>query len=320
MTAYREAIEKVKNAVAEADTVTPQSVYIVENGFVKASDSRMTAGTPWPNADHKFVVSAEPFERALRLMSNPILEIKENAIVVKEGRRRVTIPVILGDAVMHFEPEGDPEELPPGFIDAIKSLAPFMSDNKLQSWACGVIFTGALAIATNNVIVAACDLEESIGQDDFVVPDWAVVFLNKAKLDATEFAVTRHAITFWFEDGSWLRTAKLSQLAPEVLYRVLDNWGKPEFEIDDAWKSAYDFAVSFADDLVTITATDIVGGKLDKADARADAVSPVEGEALFNPKYLSKVLSTATHFDPGAWPAPAPFYGRGLRGFIIGRK
>lgn len=316
------SFKKVKQAVVSADAGALSHV-LVKDGRIYATDSRMTCSAPTDVAD-TFMVPGRELEKALTILGEKHrLKVEETKIIVSEGTRRVTINTIPPSEAWVAKLEGEFTEVPKGFRSALRVAAPFMSDDKTKVWACAVRIKNDRLYATNNVSLVAVECEGWAQGVDATLPDWVVNYILEREDAVTEIAVGDTFVCFKFADGSWLRSTRLSQempdMVPEKLAEFFAALGHPEFALTDDWRRAYATVVQLSDESVTIAPGHISAGK-GQAQVVAEVDSPVEEDTVWHPKFLGKVISASTHFDPRHYPKPATFVGTGITGVIAGRQ
>lgn len=316
------SFKKVKGACVNGHLGALSHV-LVKDGWMLATDSRMTAGAPC-SVEETFMVPGAELEKALTILGEQHkLKVDEGKIIVSEGSRRVTITTLdpsVGSSIV--QAEGAFAPVPKHFRSKLQTAASFMSEDKTKVWACSVRIRGEHLFATNNVSLIRIDCEGWDAALDVTLPDWIVEYVLGRDESVTEVAVEPTFVCFKFADGSWVRSTRLSQempdMVPDKLQEFLDMLGDPDFAISDEWRRAWGTVTQLSDESVTIAPDRLQAGK-GQALVVAEVPSPVEDDTIWHPKFLGKVISVATHFDPRHYPKPAAFKGTGLTGVIAGK-
>lgn len=319
----KEALEKVKSAVSQKDVVAHLTHYLIAGGQIVASDGRMTAGAPFPD-QRTFLVPAEDFEKVvMRLGKDPVITLEENAIVVKAGRYRATVRT-LDPAQYHYQlPEGECLAVPGGFLDRLRAVRPFVSDNATQPWSLCVHCTHERLAAANNICAAISKDSGLPPGTNALLPIWAVDYVLSRKEGLTGLHISANSMAFRWADGSWMRTQLVAAEFPTQLDKMLGETPEPDWEIPADWREAYARVADLTDDAVRLHGDRIVGGRADRTTVEGEAFTPVhkeDGHTTWNPKFLTPVIEAATHWKPDAYPRPAPFRGRLIFGLIMGRS
>jgi hypothetical protein len=216
-------VSELQKAMEFLDLInTPYCV--IENGTGVAFDSIVAAG----------VVIQEDINAApvTSLMALAIAQAGlEFQIVHFEGypakKLQVTAP-----AFQAFIDCENPERIPRAIPDA--PLGP-INDNV----ATGLRIVGSLANAKGETVAESCvQLNNSsvVGTDNSValeywhgcnmpdgllVPKQAIAVVAKVKKRMTQFGFSKNTLTFWYEDGSWIRTNLYTEKYPDI--RTLIN-------------------------------------------------------------------------------------------------
>lgn len=317
------SFKKVKGACVNGHLGALSHV-LVNRGQMLASDSRMTACAPCSVAE-TFMVPGQELEKALTILGEQHkLKTDDTKIVVSEGSRRVTISTLdPATSATHFAMlEGDFTPVPKHFRAKLEVASRFMSDDKTKVWACSTRILGDHLFATNNVSLIRVDCKGWERSVDVSLPDWLVEYVLSREDPVTEIAVEQNFVAFMFADGSWVRSTRLSQempdMVPEKLAELYEALGEPTFALSDEWRRAWGTVTQLADESVTIAPGHLLAGK-GQAQVVAEVESPVQEDTVWHPKYLGKVISAATHFDPRYYPKPATFKGNEVLGVIAGK-
>lgn len=320
MPTFLDAYSKVKAAVASSET-TFLSHICVKAGMMFATDSRMTAAAE-VDFDGTFMAPAQEFYRAMTILGEDNIKVKikdDHKIVISKSRRRVTIETLDPEGFAYQLPKGDPLRVPKGFVEALKAVAPFMSDDRTKAWANAVRIKNNTVYATNNITVVCSEFAGWGSDVDITVPDWVINYILSRDVELEFMSYTDSSVSFNWKDNSWLSSARLSQEMSDVVLTLIDKIEDAEFALTEEWKEAFNMVTQMSDDVLFVTPSMIKAGK-GHAKIEAEVLSVVEEDTAWHPKFLELVVKQATHFDPGGWPGACSWKGANSRGLIIGRK
>jgi hypothetical protein len=313
----KESIDKVRRALSRQGIVDRLTYYLVKDGFVCASDGRMTAGAPFPS-NLTFLVPGGEFEKVVdHLQGNTTeLTLLDGKLLLKSGRLRATIETLPLDQAFYPHPEGAWLPPPDGLVEALRRVRPFVSDNATRPWAlCVSLRTGAIMATTNVALVeVACP---ALLCDELLLPCWAVDFIlfHPAKLTGVIFQ--QNNACFQWDDKSWMVSQLGEGKFPEVCSGMLDNGEDPTWEIPQEWRDALIGISKLCSGEILCGAVSMVG-KTEKSVVEYEVTSPAEA-SKWEQRYLTTVVQAATHLALTSWPKPARFKGTGIRGVIAGR-
>jgi predicted NUDIX family NTP pyrophosphohydrolase len=356
----REIIKWVSEALAAKDIGPAMTHYSVAGGLIRASNGKITAAHPWPD-DAEFLVSGMEFEKVLARMEgdeptvtvNEATEKTKGSVTIRSGRFHATIDTLPVDSWLY--PGVDDASwlsIPKGFVDVLRSLRAFISDNPAQAWAGCVALEDGNCYATNNIAVAGCAC--AVGGVQALLPAYAVDFLLRRVEGLESWAWSENYVAFKWSTGAWVRSqlviGKFPERAASLVREAYD--AQPTQEITDEFRAAFADVAGLAEDTIHI-----YGDRMESKFKRSVVVAPCECEVpldkeievpildkngkpvldeMYEPKtkrkvvpvdcsiwgaaFLAPVISQATHWQPSLWPKPAPFRGENVAGFIVGRK
>lgn len=313
-----DAIKKVRGAVSSKDIIPELTYYLVKNGYVHASNGHITAACPCPD-DREYVVPAAMFEKFLQAAQQPKITIKEDGSVQVSSKSFRAKIAPLDSSTLHYgAPEGDPIVLGSDFYEGLRRLRPFVSDNATQVWATSIYVCNDHLYATNNVVLARTTISDTGFSG--LLPLFAVDFiLSRGEAPDTLLGVDHQNVSFKWPDGSWLRTQLLQGQFPDAAMGMLDSLSPASVPVTPEWFALYNQVAQFCEGQVCIGAERIYNEQ-GQYLIESDAATPVDQETKWNPKFLTDVLTAATHWEPNLWPKPAAFSGENLQGIIVGRN
>jgi len=319
----REALKWIKGAISSRDLVADKTFYKLTESEIRATNGRLTAGYPCETGCD-FLVPGEEFERVLdRLGEDITLKPFENGIRLRSGYFSGTIKTLplenwsypgIDDAVW--------QPLPLGFVEALQVLRPFISDNAMQAWATCVALEKGWAYATNNIALAGTPLP---GADMMaLLPVWAVDFVLSRATGLKCWAWSENYVAFQWENGAWMRSVlvvgqfpeRAAALVRDALVQRTSTIITPEF------RKAFVEVAALAEDTIMLYADRIVSKfKAAEIVANIDCTVPPEAEcSIWGAEFLVPAIKAADSWWPDLWPKPAPFIGKVVCGYVVGRR
>lgn len=324
----RESIAKVKAAVAKKDIVPWMTCYCIHDGFIHATNGNIVAAAPFPD-ERTYLVPALPFEKSLERMPGDDIkiDISNEGLKISSGRYRAKLTTFNREQVISQKPEGDKIIVPEGFIDKLKAVRAFMSDNATQPFALCVLLDGEHMVATNNVaVVAAFDI--GLPEMYSMLPVHAVDFVLGRDGAPTHIQYNENSMSFMWGDGSWMRSGLFDMKFPQIAKTLIYDAPQPTWVITKDWRDVYkDVSSLVASTLqneqaqIKFYADKIVGGH-GQGEFSVDIETPIpatKDHSRWNPKFLTPVIESAEMFAPELWPQ-APFTGPLVAGVIMGMR
>jgi len=240
-------------------------------------------------------------------------------LCVSSGGFRTLVECVKPEEHKALPPAGDFVELPGNMLNAIKTLEPFIGFDASRPWACGILFRGRSAYATNNIIAT----EYWLGHEFPItvnIPVQAVRELMRIGEEPLGLQVNEDRLTFYYSGHRWLMT-KLSALTwPDITAALDHNASDQMIPPPEGLFEALDIIAPFTDDMgrVTFDGSRITTG--DSADATAVEFEGCPASGSYNCDQLLALKSVAHRVDFAAYPRPVPFVGHNLRGVVLGLR
>ncbi|WLJ71205.1 hypothetical protein [Sphingomonas phage Birtae] len=251
-----------------------------------------------------------------------LTELDSGRLSMKGDNLRVIIPCIDPAVIPAVMPD------PPAGVMSDDILAGFAAVNPLiKEGDANIRWIETAALLRANTIFATnghIAFEYWHGIDlppGLSVPKMAVNALAKTKKKLTGFGFSRTSVTFYFEDGAWIRTQLFSEQFPDV-DRLLNNAFKGRgpadlLETPPALFEACAAVLPFADTSAIYLGPGVV--KSHPVDG-AGADYPVEGLAGFaviNGEYMKLAAPHAARFDLCPNEDHVIFFGDRIRGVLM---
>lgn len=315
-------LKMVRGGVADKDLVPVLTHFHIYDGRIQGANGRIAIDAACEKfKDFSITVPAKKFLTAVDACSGePKLSATEDSLTITRGGFRARLPL----AKHEDFPRAIPDETDyafsesDGFISALSRLRPFVSDDASRMWACGILLKDGYAHATNNVVLARAPIGWSSLDDAINVPSLTVDELIRIGKDPVRVAGSNKSITFYYDDGSWLKTNVLDLGWPDISsFFSFDHDAVPP--VPDGLLSAVETVTPFSADMLSPV---ILFGETGVSTREADSSAAFEGitlpEAAFQSKSLVPVLKVARQLDLSRWPDACPFVGEGIDGVAIG--
>jgi hypothetical protein len=281
----------------------------------------MVASVPFA-FDGTALVSGKELELvAKNVPGTPTLTLDGKSFIVKSGRFKAKVPASDPNEWPYETLEPETVPVPAGFIQTLRDVRPFVSENATQLWATGVCFDGTFAYATNNIALVRVAVVSPFRQ--FLLPLWAVDFLLTREEGLTGWLLEENSVTFEWANGGRMRSQLLEGTFPvPSVNAIIDTAGEPTHALDEAWKTVYHRLAAMAEDgFIALYPEHGQAGKesADSLHVEDELKTPGEKSVWFA-DHLSTVVDIATHWNPERWPNPSPFKSERLQGAIAGRR
>ncbi len=322
----KEALAKVRKAISRQDIKIELCHYMLRNGRLYAFDGRHTASAP-VDCPGAFLVPGREFERIFDKIpddADPVITLSASSVQVRYGRMSGTLRLtdtIDIDSIKYPEPGQNWCDLPDALLNALQLVRPFLSDNAVHSYALAASAGRDLLRATTNVslVEVACPGLYADGQ---LIPCWAIDFVLGRRNGLVSFQLTDKQMSFLWDDGCWMCSLLISSEFPEMARTLFDTFEKPRWAVTEDWRQCYQLVSDRSEGRIEVHENKIVGmhGTATIEHLSETAPIPSEGVSYWDPKFLDPVVEIATHWQPDRWPGASTFRGKGIRGFIVGRR
>ena len=314
----------VQGAVAKKDFVPALTHFHIRGGRVMGYNGDLAISSPI-GLDLEATPEALPFVKAIDTCAEEVsLTITDNnRLAVRSGKFKAFIRCTT-EPYPGIEPEGEFVETAGGFLDALRAVLPFVSEDASRPWSRGVLLRGHSAYATNNVIL----VEHWLGYRfplDLNIPKNAVNELLRIGEEPLGFQVTTTSITFYYTGKRWMRSVLYTKEWPDV-QRILEA---PALRtpIPEGFFEALHAVRPFVGESnrVHLLPTGISTEPTEDTKDGAFVALPMPNvHTCFNIEQLLRVEGVAQSLDIGNTqpdqPRPCLFYGKGLRGAVVGMR
>lgn len=309
----------VQGAVAKKDFVPAMTHFRIEKGTVRSFNGNLAICSPIA-LDLECTPKADPLVRAIANCEEEVilsLTVK-GRLRVQSGRFRAFIETIEGDTP-HVEPSGRIVQINgAALLDSFVKISSFVGNDASRPWTNGILLRGQSAFATNNV----CLIEYWLAIDiPFVVniPSIAVREVTRIGEPPSHLQLDDNSITFHYTGGRWIRTQLYVTQWPDMS-KLLDQ-KSIQSPVDPRLYHALDNLSMFADDLGRVYLKDgILRTHTEEEIGASYEVSGLGITGLYQIKMLRLLEGVAETADFTRYPEPVLFYGKNLRGAIVGMR
>lgn len=314
-----QALKFVQGAVAKKDFVPSLTHFRIYNGMVKGFNGSLGLCSP---IDCKLDVSPKgaDFIRAIDACKETIsLHIADNGkLVVRSGNFKTFVDCDAPENFPDITPDGQNIALNSSLLPALRYLEPFIAEDASRPWACGILFDGESAYATNNIVLLQFWLSFQF-PSRICIPASAVRELIRIGDDPSRLQVSDNRLVFHYADGRWLSTQVFEHAWPDVAAVLDREVAAAQAPFPDGFWHALEQLLPFTDELgrcylkgdkITTVATPEMAGTSVAIDC------PNSG--IYNGRHLINLKGIAETIAWEAYPEPVPFYGKESRGKIVG--
>lgn len=312
------ALQFVKGAVSGKDFTPALTHFHISESRIQAFNGHLALSSPI-NLDINATPKAIPFFKAIQncTKTTAIHLTPAGRLGIKSGKFKAFIPCT-NEVFPEMQPSGEKIKLENGFIDALKTLVPFIAEDASRPWSRGVLFKKQSAYATNNIIL----IEYWLGYDfplEVNIPHAAVKELIRIGKEPEYLMVDDKSVSFIYNDDRWLRTNLLESKWPDFTEYL--NQPSEQISIPKDFFEDIDSISPFVDDLGRIffnnsnATTSLCEGEGASVDLDMEL-----NTSCFHVKQLLLLNNTAATVDFNQYPKPCPFSGKNLRGVIVGIK
>lgn len=315
-------LEWLDDAIETKDIREAQTHYLVKNKTIYATNGRLTAGYP-SKIDGEFLAPGAELSAILkRLPDEPTLKVVDGKLTLRSGRFSGTLDLLPPEEWRFpvLEDTVEWKKFPSELIPILRDLRPFISDNAIHRWSLGIAIDKGWCYATNNVILAGAP-STAVKSVEALVPAWVVDFILARTEGLTHWAYTSNYMAFKWKNGAWMRSTLIDDKFPERAGEMIRNAPRGSQKVSADYKAAVERITALSDDKVSIFGNKIEGRtERSQVEETIKSATPEHADAsIWGSKYIGPVIAVATHWEPKLWPAPVPFTGERIRGYIAGR-
>jgi DNA polymerase III sliding clamp (beta) subunit (PCNA family) len=309
----------VQGGVSKKTFIPELTHFCIEDSTIRSFNGSLALNSPIA-LDINCKPKAAPFVQAIRKCTETVTMTMTptGKLSVKSGAFKALIDCIDGETP-HVTPSGERFDFDGlSLLSTLKTLAPFVCDTASKPWSGGVLFSGQSAFATNNVMIVEVWMGSSFPVN-CNIPLKTVKEILRIGEPPTHGIMDDMSVTFFYEDGRWVRSNLLSVQWPDVATMMNIQCNPVAIRKDlflglHALKDLTDEygRVFIRNNLITTAMYDGEGASYQLPDLDYEG-----GYRLDSLLSLENLASTA---DFSFYPKPIPFFGDKIRGILIGLR
>lgn len=317
------AFRWVRDVVLDKAPSLNYCCYSINEGTVSASNGRITCCSPCTDLN-SYMVHGKEIDRLVSVIEDdgPLdVSFAETRLTLSRKGFKALLPRLPYEDWQMVKPVGEWKDLPDGFVVALQTLRPFISDNAAQAWATAILIAPTFMLATNNVSIIRYDIETPV-LEAVMLPIWAVDFIL-ARPNVQQFEGNSKRMAFKWPTGAWMGTCLIDGNFPETAVSLAkQTTGEGAEPIEKEWRAAFKTIAPLAESTIELSAEMIVARR-EVASLEAEMPNKMPENTpvtLWPAKTLQNIIDISEAWGPHLWPAPAPFKGKNFVGLIVGRR
>lgn len=310
------ALKFIAPAQRKVGPVPSQFAHI--NGhWACASDGVLTIGHPIEE-DLSACPQTMQFIDALSKATSDlsITQLSQNTLSVSSGAFRALVPCVSFDEVPILSPDPQCAVVHDGLKTALGAVAGLANENSPHAHMAGVLLQAGSTVATNGAVI----LEAWHGIDlppALLMPKGAAVAVAKASPALTGFGFSQSSVTFYFENGAFIKTQLFGERYP-AYETVLNVEGLNPWAVPDEFFAAVKAVESFSDNGSIYFEDGAISSTMVREQASTYKIDGLPERMGFNSKLLLSVEHAfkKAHFMDN--PSRVYFFGEQMRGCVMG--
>lgn len=244
-----------------------------------------------------------------------ITQLSANTLSVKSDKFKALIPCVGFDELELPQPDPQIAAIDDRIKAAFEAVACLATDGAPNAVHAALLLQSGTAVATNGFAL----LEYWHGIDlppGMLIPKASAVAVAKAGKSLTGFGYSGASATFWFEDGSFIKTQLFGERYPH--YGQILNVETNPWPLPDEFFKAVHAVESFSKNGIVYFDNGFMSSREDEAEATTYKVEGLPEGMGFQAKYLTTLehaFKTA-HFDKES--NKVFFFGDSVRGVLMG--
>ncbi len=308
-------IKFIMNAVSISAQNQAYRHFKLSDGRIYSTDGIVTMSSPI-SIDISCNPRADQFLKAMESCSeNKTVWLESNGkVCVKNRRSKAYVDCFEGDIPI-IAPQGEKILSDEHFIDILKKLYPLIGTDENRIWSNGILFDGASAIVTNNVIIAKHDIGFDFKNKVSIHRD-CIKKIIKANCTIESIQCSNNSVTFNCADDRWIKCQTLPSDWPDV-ENILSQTYSP-VNLNKSIFDAIDFLLPFSKDGKLFIEENCVKTSNVINDGASFIIDGLNGKGIYQIHMFSLLKNIAENIDLTSWPKPCLFDSKNLKGAIIG--
>lgn len=301
-------------SVAQKDIGTPYQTHItLASLWAIGFDGVLAAGAPITENLDAAPNTTLFLDALTKCGSNySIVQLDEDKLSVKTDKFRAFIPCLTHDLIQDVAPDTPVAAINNNLKTALAIVAPLASDNAQQVVTASILVRKGSVVATNRHLMF--EAWHAIDLPTICIPKIAATAIIKCDKPLARFGFSENTATFYFEDGSWIRTQLYAEQWPNV-DRILEVKANPWPIPPDFYKGVKAVA-SFNDEGQVFFGQNIIRSHRETNIGASYDVSGIPAGLCFSSKYLLMLEPFVKAIDFVGYEEKAYFYGDNFRGAL----
>ncbi len=314
-----EALRFVRGAVAQKDHIPILKHFRIQDERIQSYNGTLSLSAPI-TCDLTVQPLAETFVHAISLCDDTVSlhQTESGRLVVKSGDFKVYVDTS-EEAFPEIKTTGETVDVI-NILDAVKVLAPVMSEDASRPWSRGILFVQNSAFVTNNIVLVEHWLKHPIPRP-FGLPAMAVKELLRIDEEPESIVVSSKTVTFDFTNDRKLTSSLL----------LINNWPdiRSMLEIDEPgvchnigeefFNTLHNLRPFTKDTRPVWLDNNQISTSSNPEDGAHFTLPDTTGmQGTWSLEQLLKLEGIADRIAWGLTPKPCPFFGDVVRGLIVG--
>lgn len=248
-----------------------------------------------------------------------ITQLDADRLVIKSGSFRAVIPCLNNSAIPYAVPDPQIALVNDNIKKGFSLLAPVLSKSGITTLESSICLTDNTMLATDRAIIV--EYWHGVRLDPerpLTIPVEAVALVGKLSSPLIGIGVGHGTVTFYCEDGAWLRTQLYVEPWPikTALSKLNENNMHNATALPlDIYEAVSAVAAFSERNSIHIRGNVVSSHKEENIGATHQLQDYVETPVCFNPKYFAYLDGVATRADLSG-PQAGYFYGENIRAIV----
>lgn len=244
-----------------------------------------------------------------------ITQMDENRLSIKSDKMKAIVPCIDYDSFFVMSPDTPQAEVSDKFIQAANLVSIVSKDDTNEVVTSSILLNGQSVIGTDSKLIIEYwhGLNMPVG---ISVPKALISTIVKIGKSVSKVGCSPSSITFWFEDGSWIKSQLFADPWPNIS-RILDVNTNP-VAIPKGLQDGINSVEAFSDDGFARFINNHIKTHDSEGIGAEYELEGVPNGVIVNIKYMNIILKFVNKID---WFSPSGnilFYGENIRGAMAG--
>ena len=242
------------------------------------------------------------------------------SLSIKSGKFKAVIPCLDVGLAPSILPDAQIAPINNDFKTAVEAVGVLADENSDNVLTASVLMSGPTVVSTNRAVIFeywhGLDLPSNIS-----LPKQFTTALVKQKKNLAGFGFSTNSATFWFDDGSWLKTQLYHEKWPNVS-RILDRQSNL-WTIDTTFFQALAAVTPFSEDGSIYFGENLLMSHSDASKGATFECSGIPQGVIYPAKHLAMLKGHVDKIDFKCKMENGyclAFQGEKMRGVIAGRQ